>query len=105
MKHADTQPQLFLDCDGVLADFEHAAQAVFGQTSHEAQAQLGARDFWHTLREQPNFYGNLPLLPDARTLFNAVAHLHPVILTGCPSANGPSRRSRAGPPNTSPAPA
>jgi hypothetical protein len=26
----------------------------------------------------------LPLTPDARLLFDAVAHLHPIILTGCP---------------------
>jgi hypothetical protein len=81
---ASTQPQLFLDCDGVLADFEHAAQDVFGISSGEAQTQLGQQRFWRTLRRQQNFYGDLPLLPDARKLFNAVAHLRPVILTGCP---------------------
>lgn len=77
-------PQLFLDCDGVLADFDRAAAAIFGMPSYRAQAELGQQHFWRTLREQENFYGGLPLLPDARRLFDAVAHLHPVILTGCP---------------------
>src|SRR3546814_10578993 len=30
---------------------------------------------------------SLPLLPDARHLFQAVAHLNPIILTGCPRGN------------------
>ncbi len=76
--------QLFLDCDGVLADFERAAEQIFEMPSYEAQAKLGQQRFWRTLRSQENFYGSLPLLPDARMLFDAVAHLHPVILTGCP---------------------
>ena len=82
---ADAQgPQLFLDCDGVLADFEWAAEQIFSMPSYEAQIKLGQQRFWRTLRRQENFYGSLPLMPDARTLFDAVAHLRPVILTGCP---------------------
>lgn len=78
------KPQLFLDCDGVLADFDRAAEQIFGIGSYEAQARLGQQRFWRTLRRHENFYGSLPLLPDARQLFGAVAHLRPVILTGCP---------------------
>jgi hypothetical protein len=77
-------PQLFLDCDGVLADFESAAERIFGMPTHEAHQKLTPHRFWQKLRNQPNFYGTLPLLPDAMTLFNAVRHLHPIILTGCP---------------------
>lgn len=84
MEQGPTEPQLFLDCDGVLADFDRAADTIFGMPSGEAQAKLGQQRFWRTLRRQENFYGDLPLLPDARKLFDAVAHLNPVILTGCP---------------------
>lgn len=52
--------------------------------SSQAQATLGQHQFWRVLRAQSNFYGTLPLMPDARRLFDAVAHLHPIILTGCP---------------------
>lgn len=76
--------QLFLDCDGVLADFDHAAEAIFHMPAPQAQQQLGQKRFWNTLRRHENFYGTLPLLPDALKLFHAVEHLHPIILTGCP---------------------
>lgn len=78
------RPQLFLDCDGVLADFDRAAQELFGMPSREAERKLGPKAFWMKIHRQETFYRNLPLMPDARQLFDAVAHLHPIILTGCP---------------------
>jgi hypothetical protein len=79
-----TRPQLFLDCDGVLADFDKAAEQVFGMPSRKAEQKLGPKQFWQKLRNHENFYGSLPLLPEARKLFKAVQHLNPIILTGCP---------------------
>jgi hypothetical protein len=76
--------QLFLDCDGVLADFDLCAEQVFGLPSREAEEQIGSDEFWLRIRSQENFYGRLPLRNDARELFEAVKHLKPVILTGCP---------------------
>jgi hypothetical protein len=81
---ANTHPQLFLDCDGVLADFDAAAEQVFGMPSRQAEQKLGTKQFWRKLRSHDDFYGSLPLLPDARKLFEAVKHLKPIILTGCP---------------------
>jgi len=81
---ATASPQLFLDCDGVLADFETAAAQVFGMPARQAEQKLGPKQFWHRLRRHEDFYGSLPLLPDARKLFHAVQHLNPIILTGCP---------------------
>jgi len=76
--------QLFLDCDGVLADFDKAAGKIFGMPPREAEEQIGTSQFWAKIRHQRGFYRHLELMPDARELFNAVAHLGPVILTGCP---------------------
>jgi hypothetical protein len=76
--------QLFLDCDGVLADFDSAAEQLFNRNSREAEDALGTDEFWRRLRTHDNFYTNLPLLPDAMHLYHAVAHLNPIILTGCP---------------------
>jgi hypothetical protein len=75
---------LFLDCDGVLADFDKAAEQIFQQNSREAEDALGTDEFWKRLRRHEDFYGSLPLLADAMELYNAVAHLKPIILTGCP---------------------
>jgi hypothetical protein len=76
--------QLFLDCDGVLADFDAAARHLFGMESRAAQEFLGNREFWRRIRKSGDFYRKLPLVPDAMELFRAVAHLNPVILTGVP---------------------
>jgi hypothetical protein len=77
-------PQLFLDCDGVLADFDSVAEQVFGMPSRQAEQKLGPKQFWRKLRNHEDFYGSLPLRADARTLFDAVQHLNHIILTGCP---------------------
>lgn len=78
------RPQLFLDCDGVLADFDRASKKLFGMPPRQAEKRMGTRQFWSRIHRQKTFYRNLPLKPDARELFAAVAHLHPIILTGCP---------------------
>jgi hypothetical protein len=76
--------QLFLDCDGVLADFEAGATKVLGMRPREFEAAHGLSEFWRRLANAPDFYENLPLMPDAMALYSAVRHLKPVILTGCP---------------------
>ena len=78
------KPQLFLDCDGVLADFDDAATEIFGMPPRDAEAKIGTEKFWATIRNHRNFYRHLRLMPDARELFDALAHLNPAILTGCP---------------------
>lgn len=76
--------QLFLDCDGVLANFDARAEEVFGEHPRVAERRIGTPEFWRLLRETDAFYAQLPLMPDARELFVAVEHLDPIILTGCP---------------------
>jgi hypothetical protein len=76
--------QLYLDCDGVLADFERGATAVLGMAPKAFQARFGLGRFWAALAKAPDFYAALPELPDARLLFEGVKHLDPIILTGLP---------------------
>lgn len=75
---------LYLDCDGVLADFDGPAEKIFGLPSRTAEAQLGIDRFWVDLEAHPGFYRTLPVLEDGRRLYAAVQHLNPTILTGCP---------------------
>ncbi len=77
-------PRLFLDCDGVLADFDEGARRLLGMAPAAFEARRGRREFWRRIATAPNFYGTLPEMPDARLLFDAVAHLEPTILTGLP---------------------
>ena len=79
--------QLYLDCDGVLADFDTGATAVLGLPPRAYEARHGKGRFWAKLARAPDFYFGLPLLPDAMRLFDAVKHLDPVILTGLPQGN------------------
>ena len=79
--------QLYLDCDGVLADFDRGAEKILGAPPRVFQDKHGAGRFWARLAQHPDFFGSLPLMPGATELFDAVRHLHPIILTGLPRGN------------------
>lgn len=81
------EPHIFLDCDGVLADFDTYAEAYFGMNPREYEKRMGSEQFWRELEAKGDFYRNLPLMPDARALYEGVKHLNPTILTGCPRGN------------------
>ena len=76
--------QIFLDCDGVLADFDRAATDLLGMPPREYEKRRGIAAFWQAIARHPDFYGTLPLMPDAMELFDAVQHLSPLILTALP---------------------
>ena len=78
------EPRLFLDADGVLADFDQGARGLLGMKPKEFIATRGRGAFWKCLANAKNFYGTLPEMPDARLLFEAVKNLEPTILTGLP---------------------
>ena len=81
---AKKQPRLFLDADGVLADFDQGARRLLGMSPKDYIAAHRRGAFWARLAKAKNFYGTLPEMPDARLLFDAVKHLKPTILTGLP---------------------
>lgn len=76
--------QLFLDCDGVLADFETYAETIFGLPPRSFEEKFGTKRFWVDLQSHEGFFEKLPLMPDAKELFESVEHLNPVILTALP---------------------
>jgi 5'(3')-deoxyribonucleotidase len=80
-------PRLFLDADGVLADFDLSARGLLGMRSKDYIDKHGRGMFWKRLARAPSFYGDLPEMPDARVLFDAVKHLKPTILTGLPAGD------------------
>ncbi|HEX8417795.1 MAG TPA: hypothetical protein VF641_09330 [Methylobacterium sp.] len=77
-------PTVFLDCDGVLADFDAGAHEAFGMPPEAFERRFGLKRFWGRLASREDFFGQLPLLPDAMELYEAVRHLQPIILTGLP---------------------
>ena len=76
--------QIYLDCDGVLADFDAGAQTILGLAPEAFERRHGAREFWRRLAAADGFFEHLELLPDARELYAAVRHKGPIILTGMP---------------------
>jgi len=82
-----SRPHLFLDCDGVLADFDAGARRLLGMTPAAFEERHGRGEFWKRLARARNFYGELAELPDAQRLYEAVKHLKPTILTGLPLGN------------------
>lgn len=78
------KPRLFLDCDGVLADFDRGVRDLLGTSPHQFIARHGNGTFWKRLAQANNFYASLPEMRDARQLFDAVQQLKPTILTGLP---------------------
>lgn len=76
--------QLYLDCDGVLADFDAGAEKLLGMRPKPFAERQNLGRMWAKLARSENFYGTLPLMPGATRLFEAVQHLDPIILTGLP---------------------
>lgn len=76
--------QIFLDCDGVLADFDKGARQLTGLSPDAFQKRHGAGEFWKRLARAEDFFGSLDPLPDAYELYEAVREKGPVILTGLP---------------------
>ena len=77
-------PRLFLDADGVLANFDEGVERWLGMSFRRFEARHGRGAVWKRLANAKNFYGSLDEMPDARLLFDAVEHLKPTILTGLP---------------------
>jgi hypothetical protein len=71
---------LYCDLDGVLVDFEKGVKERMKKYPHE----LNQTNMWITLRKTPNFYANLPWMPEGKALWDAIKIYNPVILTGCP---------------------
>jgi hypothetical protein len=76
--------QIFLDCDGVLADFDRGAERILGDHPQVFETRHGSDEFWRRLAQAEDFFDSLEPMPDAFDLYAAVKHRRPIILTGVP---------------------
>jgi len=72
--------QLFVDMDGVLADFDAHHEAVLGVRSDKRLDNVD----WERVRDIKDFYLSIPPMPDMKELWQRVERHRPIVLTGVP---------------------
>lgn len=81
--------QLYVDMDGVLADFEQHYYDMFGIRirEHVGPGQHGDVD-WDAVRETGDFFAEIPPMVDFPQLWQHVSRYDPIILTAIPYSIG-----------------
>lgn len=80
--------RLYLDMDGVLADFDKEATYRLGSDSYKFDFTHGPELFWQILNERGDFFASLAPMPDMPLLWKSVKNLDPYVLTALPKDNG-----------------
>lgn len=76
--------KLFLDLDGVMADFDSHFPATFG-VSHEDG--MPKKEMWRLIMTVPDFFLTMPPMPGAKQAWESwLFHETDAILTACPSS-------------------
>jgi hypothetical protein len=84
--------RIYVDSDGVLADFNSLAWEIFGEDPRAYEEQFGSEKFWNRIDDwftwdesiMLDFFEALPLMPDAIELYDFLRPYKPIILTGSP---------------------
>ncbi len=79
------QNLVYLDLDGVMADFDAHFPAQFG-LDHKSMADDA---MWETINRHPTYFRDMPVCRGAKEFFDSVAWADPIILTACPRTNYP----------------
>lgn len=77
-------PNLYIDMDGVVADFDKKGFEILGMPPRVYEKKYGTIQYWAELQAVPDFYNSFDPMPDAFELWAAVKHLDPIFLTGVP---------------------
>jgi hypothetical protein len=83
--------QIFIDVDGVVADFDKRSIEILGMTMREFEDKQGQVEAWKRLYATPDFFYTLDPMADAHYLVGHVFNMclqrgltAPIFLTGCP---------------------
>jgi 5'-nucleotidase len=79
------RPRVYLDLDGVMADFDAHFPALFG-IDHRSMLD---DDMWAQINAHPSYFRDMPQCPGAKEFFDRISWLNPIILTACPKSNYP----------------
>lgn len=75
--------RLYLDLDGVMADFDAHFPALFGVDHRD----LLDAAMWKQITSHGSFFRTMPVCAGALDFFAAIRHLQPIILTACPKSD------------------
>ena len=70
-------PKIYVDMDGVLCDFE----LMFTSHTGEDPDLLEPTELWELVDKIPNFWSDMPWMPDGKKLWEAVLPYNPTILS------------------------
>ena len=73
--------QIYVDMDGVLADFDRHYRRTFGSVP----TRPGGAD-WKAVRAHKGFYLGIPPMGDLDVLWARLAPYNPIVLTGVPAS-------------------
>lgn len=78
--------ELFLDLDGVLADFDKHYYNLFGYKPIKNTKNKQEKVNWKLIEKADRFFYNLPLMEDALELWDYCKKYNPIIITGLPTS-------------------
>jgi hypothetical protein len=88
---------VYVDSDGVIADFNKRWNWIFYKSPETMRDELGKEKLWKLVDERdPYFFERLELMPDALELMVGLDEHDPIILTGSPTASGYIQKYRWG---------
>jgi 5'(3')-deoxyribonucleotidase len=74
-------PRVYVDLDGVVADFDKGYEALFG---HKPDKENEPKDFWKIIDAKGDFFLKLDPMTDAYELMDYLRPANPTFLTGAP---------------------
>jgi 5'-nucleotidase len=78
-----TQRRLFIDLDGVMADFDLYYETLYGKHPSQVDDDM----MWGFIHSADRFFFNLPVCEGAPEFWDEVRHLNPIFLSACPQKN------------------
>jgi hypothetical protein len=88
--------RIYVDLDGVLADFDLAARMILGEHPRAFEDRYGSDEFWKRLHAVGDFFATMRPMVDAQELWDFCCSIgEPTVLTGIPRDGNAAEQKRA----------